>query len=371
MKNNNTLGGFSALFDEMGLNEPLKEMKGVEIITDPNDPDSRDTEPINMDDDDIDDDITPDLTDDDIDDDKKSKADVNDDDTDDAADIDDAEVEQVSALFDALSEKIGWGSVDDEEKPKSLEGLIEYMKEAVEESSKPSYANDEVAAIDEFVRNGGKLSDYMSVAAGEVDYNEIDLDKVENQRLVLSEFLKEKGFSDSQIKRKIDKYEDADILEDEASDAIDSLIEIKEERRKELLEQQKIKNTADIEAQQKFYSNVVNEIEALSDIRGIKVPKEDKKHLMEYLFKVESDGKTRYQKDYSKSTKNLIESAYFTMKGDKLIDSAKRAGETSSVDRLRRSLTSNKVGGSKQSIGTGSPSPLWSIASKQLLNRPK
>ena len=366
-KNNEILGGFSSIFEEMGTNEPAKEMKGVEIIADPNDPDSRDTEPIDMDDDEDDftDPLIPDMTGDDDDVEDDSKQDDNE------PDIDPAETEQVSAFFDVLAEKVGWGNVDDEEKPKSVEDLVEYMKSAIEESSKPEYANDEVAAIDEFVKNGGKLQDYFTSVSSDVDYNNIDLDKVENQKLVVSEFMKEKGYTDAQIKRKLEKYEDADILEDEANDAIDSLIEIKEERRKELLETQKIESERAQREQQKFYTSVVEEIGALADIRGIKIPKEDKRQLMEYIFKVESDGKTKYQKDYAKSTKNLIESAYFTMKGDKLLDSARRTGETSSVDRLRKTLTSNKVGGSKQRIDNGSPSPLWSIASKQLLNRPK
>jgi len=366
-KNNETLGGFSAIFDEMGTNEPAKEMKGVEIIADPNDPDSRDTEPIDMDDeeDEYTDPLIPDMTDGNY---HEEKEDIQDNDE---SDTDPAETEQVSAFFDVLAEKVGWGDVDAEEKPKSVEDLVEYMKSAIEESSKPEYANDEVAAIDEFVKNGGNIQDYFSKATSDVDYSTLDLDKLENQKLVVSEFMKEKGYTEAQIKRKLEKYEDADILEDEANDAIDPLIEIKEERRKELLETQKIEAKRAQEDQQKFYTNVVEEIGALADIRGIKIPKEDKRQLMEYIFKVESDGRTKYQKDYAKSTKNLIESAYFTMKGDKLLDSARRTGETSSVDRLRKTLTSNKVGGSKQRIDNGSPSPLWSIASKQLLNRPK
>lgn len=365
-KNNEILGGFSSVFEEIGSNEPSKEIKGVEIIADPNDPDSKDTEPLDMDEEEDIDPLVPDITDED---------EVNDNDTDpkddDVVEVDETEKEQVSAFFDVLADKVGWGDIDDEEKPKSVEDLVEYMRSAIEESSKPTYSNEEVAAIDEFVRNGGNLKDYFDIKSGEIDYDNINLENIDNQKLVVSEFLKEKGFSETQIKRKLEKYEDADILEDEANDAIDALIEIKEEKRKELLERQKIESQQAMQEQQKFYSNVVGEIEGLSDIRGIKIPKEDKRQLMEYIFKVESDGKTRYQKDYAKSTKNLIESAYFTMKGDKLLESAKKSGETSSTERLRRSLASNKVGGTKQKIDNGSPSPLWTIASKQLLNRPK
>ena len=79
----------------------------------------------------------------------------------------------------------------------------------------------------------------------------------------------------------------------------------------------------------------------------------------------------KYQKEYAKSTKNLIESAYFTMKGDALISQAKRSGETSAVSRLKQTLSSNKISGSKQTINNGSAVPLWSLASQQLLRKPQ
>lgn len=37
-------------------------------------------------------------------------------------------------------------------------------------------------------------------------------------------------------------------------------------------------------------------------------------------------------------TKNLIESAYFTMKGDSLIGEAKRTGQTTAAEKLRKML---------------------------------
>lgn len=371
MKNDNILGGFDAIFDSLTPNEDIK-LKGVEIVQDPNDT-STDTRGVELDkeDDEKFDDKIPgkeDESDDDVENEPADNPDDNSpaDNTDDASDEDTAEVEQVSAFFDAIAEQVGWEGITDEEKPKSVEDFVEYMKKAVEESSKPQYASDDVAAIDEYVRNGGSLTDYIQSTTGELDYDKIDITDEYTQKALIRELLVEKGFNDVQIKRKIDKYEDADLLEDEASDAVEALKESKEKKKNALLEAQRNSYEAAIEEQQKFYTNVVEQIEALSDVRGIKIPKEDKKQLMDYIFKVESDGRTRYQKDYSKSSKNLIESAYFTMKGDKLIENAKRSGETSATERLKNTLRTNKVSGSKQTIKDGSPTPLWSIASQQL-----
>jgi len=277
----------------------------------------------------------------------------------------------VSTFFDAIAETAGWSDITDEEKPKTVEALVEFMQSVVESNSTPSYANDEIAAMDEYVRNGGTIEDYMLKAGSSADISNIDISIESNQKRVVREFLLEKGFTEEQIKRKLEKYEDADILEDEAADAVESLREIRAEKQKALLEEQKSTKQRMINEQQEFYNNVVNEIEALTDIRGVQIPKNDKQILMDYIFKVEPDGRTKYQKDYASSTKHLIESAYFTMKGDALISTANKTGETSAVEKLKNTLNSTKVSGSKQRIDNRSAQPLWSVASSQLLRRPQ
>lgn len=370
------LGGFSAIFDQFHTEENMTDISSIE-----NDVLSEKVESV-VDVDDLkkkndDEPIIP--SDNDIDDTEGSGFDNNIVDTnieDELIDKSDIEVTQETdeagltvAFFDAIAEKAGWTDVSEEEKPKTLEDLIGYMEESVKKSSTPNYSNETIAELDEFVRNGGKIEDYLAITSTDIDSDSIDLSDTANQRSILREFMLEKGFDEDTIERKLDKYEDANILEDEASDALESLKESRKIRKEALLEEQKnIKESMEIE-QQKFYNSVVSDIDALNDIRGIKIPKEDKNTLKEYIFKIEPDGKTRYQKDYFKASKNLIESAYFTMKGDALIDSAKRTGETSTVERLRKHLNSSKIT-SKQTINDGSAEPLWSIASKQLLRRP-
>ena len=84
---------------------------------------------------------------------------------------------------------------------------------------------------------------------------------------------------------------------------------------------------------------MTKQISQLTDIRGIAIPKEDRRALFDYIFKVDQDGVSQYQKDFNKNqTKNLIESAYFTMKADALISSAKKNGESSAADKLRKML---------------------------------
>lgn len=310
--------------------------------------------------------------DDNIDDDDKTKNkktkkveeddDVNNiDDNDD--DVDEEESSKVTALFDAIAEELEWEFDDDEEeeKPKTVEELVNYFKEVIKEQSVPQYANEDVAKLDEFVRNGGDLNDYFTLTP-EIDYENFDTTIESNQKQIVKMLLAEKGFNEKQIARKIEKYEDAGILEDEAEDALEAMKEIEETKKEQLLEDQRKQHDQMVARQQKFMDDVVGEINAMKDIRGIKVPEKDKKALLAYIFKADANGKTQYQKDYSKSVKNLIESAYFTMKGDTLLDTAKKMGTSSAIKNLKQSLRSTGVSKGTRRINTNSSNSIFSRA---------
>lgn len=320
----------------------------------------------------VDDDDDVNDIDDNIDDDDKTKNkktkkveeddDVNNiDDNDD--DVDEEESSKVTALFDAIAEELEWEFDDDEEeeKPKTVEELVNYFKEVIKEQSVPQYANEDVAKLDEFVRNGGDLNDYFTLTP-EIDYENFDTTIESNQKQIVKMLLAEKGFNEKQIARKIEKYEDAGILEDEAEDALEAMKEIEETKKEQLLEDQRKQHEQMVARQQKFMDDVVGEINAMKDIRGIKVPEKDKKALLAYIFKADANGRTQYQKDYSKSVKNLIESAYFTMKGDTLLDTAKKMGTSSAIKNLKQSLRSTGVSKGTRRINTNSSNSIFSRA---------
>ena len=278
----------------------------------------------------------------------------------------DIESNAVTSFFEALSDKMGWELDEDEEIPQTPEELVEYFKDVIEENSVPQYASEEVEALDNFVKNGGNLRDYFEID-GELDLEEISIEDDEvNQKLVVKEFLKEKGFNAKQIEKKLSKYEDAGLLEDEAEDALEALKEIKEQKKQQLLKDQENQAKAAAKRQQEYFNSVVNEIKGMDDIRGIKIPEKDKKALLEYIFKPDAEGKTQYQKDWSKSVKNLLESAYFTMKGDTLLKAAKNEGSNTAINKFKSSL--NKTGVSRRTKKTDNTSTtdMWKSFAQQL-----
>lgn len=374
--NKNTLGGFEAFLDDF-----IPNPDGTPRV-----PDTDDNEPLDDDLDDIlknqDDPIAKKV--------KKTVEEPDDDDDDDddepiieepkrkpgrpkkeepieepVDDEDDSEL--VGNFFDAMSEELGWEFEEGDEKPKNVPELINYFKTVIEENSKPDFASEEIEALDAYVKQGGDLRKYLQIDA-ELDLEDIDLDEEANQKAVVKMWLKEKGFSSKQIEKKISKYEDAGLLEDEAQDAIEDLKEIREQKKEQLLKEQEKAHKQYQEQQRAFYTNVVDEIKGLKNIRGIAIPEKDKKVLIDYILKPDADGRTKYQKDYAKGgVKNLIESAYFTMNADKLLEAAKREGNNKAVERFRNSLKSTSVSSkSKQAQTSSNDESIWFSAARKL-----
>lgn len=256
----------------------------------------------------------------------------------DSSDLGEAEPEISQYVQDKLGELLGWEFGEDE-KFKSMEDVVNFMKEVVDVNSTPQFANEEMEKLNEFISNGGDIREYIQTSAGEVDLDTVDLSDDKNQKAVISELLKEQGYSESRIKRSIERYEDAGVLEDEAEDAKELLAEIREKKSEKLLkEKQKAQEEAQ-KQQQKYIETVQDSVNSLESVRGIPISKEEKKQLMDYIFKPTADGRTKYQKDYLSDSKNLIESAYFTMKGDAFVQKVQRKANSDAAKNLKKKLS--------------------------------
>lgn len=251
------------------------------------------------------------------------------------------EAEQVGALFDAIGEQFGWdmNEIEEDARPVTVEGLTDYIRQVVDQNSVPEYADERIQALDAYVKNGGRFEDFYAAQQQAVNYDNINLEDENNQRTVIRDLLKANGYTDEQINNKIDRYESADMLEEEAEDALSRLKVIKQQETERLQQQQEAAMKRQQEETKAFYDTMYKDISGLTNIRGINIPKEDRKQLFDYIFKQDADGLTQYQKDFNKNlTKNLIESAYFTMKADSFITEAKKTGETTAAQKLRQML---------------------------------
>lgn len=260
---------------------------------------------------------------------------------DEIGDDDITEAQQVGALFDAVAEKFGWdlNEIKEDERPLTVEDLTNYLRDVVDQNSVPEYADERIQALDQYVKQGGRFEDFYTAQKQQLDYDNINLEDENNQRTVIRDLLRASGYTEDQINTKIDRYESADMLEEEAEDALSRLKVIKQQETEMLQRQQEAARKQQEEETRNFYNTVSADINNLTNIRGINIPKEDRKQLFEYIFKQDANGLTQYQKDFNKNlSKNLIESAYFTMKADSFITEAKKTGETTAAQKLRQML---------------------------------
>ena len=249
------------------------------------------------------------------------------------------EAQQVSLLFEAIGNSLGWNmdEIDDKDKPLNTDDLAKYFADVVEQNSVPKYADERIQALDEYVKQGGKFEDFYAKQQEALTLDNIDLEDENNQKAVVRELMRHTGYTEEQINKKISRYEDSDVLYDEAEDALGRLKDIRQQEVEEATRQQEEYARQQEEASKAFFDSVTHDIQGLTNIRGISVPKEDRKALFDYIFKVDQNGQSQYQKDFNKNlSKNLIESAYFTMKADSLISTAKRDGESSATEKLRK-----------------------------------
>ena len=253
-------------------------------------------------------------------------------------DADVIEAQQVGLLFDAVGQSLGWNmdEIDENDRPLTVDDLAQYFTDVVNQNSVPQYADDRIQQLDEYVKNGGKFEDFYAKQQQALTLDNIDLEDENNQKAVVREFMQRAGYTDEQINKKITRYEDSDVLYDEAEDALGRLKDIRQKEVEEATRQQEEYARQQEEQSRAFFNTVTKDINELTNIRGIQVPKEDRKALFDYIFKVDQNGQSQYTKDFNKNlSKNLIESAYFTMKADSLISTAKKNGESSAAERLR------------------------------------
>ena len=149
---------------------------------------------------------------------------------DEPTDADVIEAQQVGLFFDALGASLGWNmdEIDEKSRPLTVDQLTEYMRDVVVENSTPQYADDRIQALDEYVKNGGKFEDFYQKQQASLTLDDINLEDESNQKAVIRELMQRSGYTNEQINKKIERYEDGDMLLEESEDALDRLKQLRQ-----------------------------------------------------------------------------------------------------------------------------------------------
>ena len=128
--------------------------------------------------------------------------------------------------------------IDEKDRPVTVDELTNYLAETVKQNSVPTYADERIQALDEYVKNGGKFEDFYSIQKESLSLDSIDLEDENNQKAVVRELLKHDGYTDDQINKRLSRYEDADMLYEESEDALERLKGIRQKEAEAAAQQQ-------------------------------------------------------------------------------------------------------------------------------------
>ena len=278
----------------------------------------------------------------------------------------------VDSFFDLFAQELGW-EYDENSKPKSINGLVDFMNNLVQEASESNFASEEVKQINDYIANGGTVDDFVQNYSKLTDVENLDIENDEEaQKKVIRDQLTKQGLSEDIIEKRIERYEDTGILKDEAEESQELLKKYNEKEKEELLKEQENKRKQREQEQQKFINDVKSTIDEYKDIKGVPLTKQKKEDLKKYLFEVGSDGKTQYQKDFSQSYDKLIEAAFFIKEGDDIVNKLqKKAGSDATKDlrkKLNKKTTKRSKNQTSQSSQSSSALDMISTISKNLSN---
>jgi len=301
-----------------------------------------------------------------------------DDDNDDKDDSDKDEVddefvqyeEEVSKYFASdLAEKLNI-TLPEKYEAKKMDDVISLMIDIIKDNSTPEFANDDVEALNKFVSEGGDIREfYKEIYSDSLNTDKINIENEYDQKAVIKEHLKNKGFKDEKITRAIERYEDAGMLKDEAEDALEALKDFNEKKAKKLLSDQEKFYQDQEKAKHDFIDAVYNNIEKSNSILNVPLSKDEKKEILDYIFKADKNGITQMQKDYQtqeSQINDLLERAFIRKFPNKLTLNAKKQGANDALLDVKNKLKAGKdkrSAGGNTSYGKASSQSLTSLSS--------
>lgn len=255
------------------------------------------------------------------------------------SDLSEFEAEIAPYVQEKLYEALGWTFEEGDEKIENIEGIVQYMEELVEKNSAPRFASQDVADMNKYVEDGGNLSNYFNTRySNGVDLNTLDVDNSSDQKLIIREYFGSQGYSGDKVEKRIERYEDGGVLVDEAADALEWLKNTKEKESQKLLEDQENLRKQTEKSNKELYDNVTSYIRGLNNVLGVPINRQEKEELIKSIFTVESDGATKFQKEYAKSVENLVKSAVVVLMEDKLKERTNKKVSSDTAEKLKKKL---------------------------------
>ena len=260
---------------------------------------------------------------------------------------------EVYPILNLLHQELGWEDIDkipEENRPKnSISGMVEYLNNVVnltvnnQLQSISELENGKVGEMIEYVRNGGKIEEFLS-NGGATNYSDINVEEAdeETQKRVVAAKLRKEGYDESDIQESIKEYEDTGILLSESKRALKKLasLEAKDAEIKKRQEEDRRKSQA--EEKEMVQNSVKQAIHASKTIAGIPVSTKDREEFFNFLYKENKNGDTQYSHILKKDPSAAVKMAYLLYKGFNYAEAGKTDQRKETTNKVKELLSTQK-----------------------------
>lgn len=265
--------------------------------------------------------------------------------------LEEDEDEVIKANFEFLKTQGALFLPDDYEFKATAEGLEKAVADSAENFRQAAIGEmfeampQEGRDLLQYYLNGGTdVKSFMELYA-EVDLEKVDLESEESQEWAVRQLLKETTkFSDARIERTIEQYKDDMRLKEEANEALPELIALRDARKKEFIESEKIRN-AEIrkkaEEQRLEFQNILSSVK---EINGIPYTKEDSVKAIAAIYNPVrlSDGSVttmfNYRLEKALSDPKTVALLNKLLESDFKLDTVVRKKTTDATESLKKKL---------------------------------
>jgi len=252
------------------------------------------------------------------------------------------------SLIKTIASKLGIELGEDDEFEDSEEGLIAFTERAGKEFADQQLNNffeehPDLGEIFDYVMLGGNVEDYYKAITPEIDYKSIDIDNESVQKSVLKTLYRNNGYSDEQITKKLDKFEIAGILKEEAEEASILLAKAQEKEKGALIENQRREAEQSRQRQAKIWGEM-EQIVKNRKVQDFEIPVSEIQSTLDYMKKPVKNGMSQWQIDQNDLTlEDRAALAFFMKNKGKLGKYINQAATTQRVSTLRSKLTGGKT----------------------------
>jgi len=278
-----------------------------------------------------------------------------------ASEASEEETEEPNALriFAEMQRDKGLIDYKDDEFEDDEEWLLNKVSETVDskvgeyKDSMPS----EIRYLLENYEEGVPLNNLLNMQSQEQVYESISPEALEKsealQKNVVRDLLLKSGWSEERVQKKLQRYEDAGVLHEEAEEALSSLVDIQKQQKEQYVLQQKQEQQQRVQAHEQWLTDLKDHIGKKEEILpGFQLSPKDKDNLYKGITKLDKSGKNEIMRLREKDSEFDLKIAYLAtvLKWD--FSAFERQSTTKSTRKLADAIKSTKKTGSRPSRGT-------------------